>query len=572
MNLNNFDDKIDSTILNRGYEYFLDNAVTHLQDMKFGTWASLVEATQDYSVVIKLDEHEIIEWDCNCLYDHGPICKHVVATLYALGDGQEILPKTTKKTKPKKKSINKNKVDEIFSKVDKQELQDFILQQFPLYRGIKNSFIAYFAEYLDEDINKKYQTIVRNVYKSAKGSYGFIDYRSTYKLERPLMKLINKAYDLANRNKITEALAISKSIIENIPNFIHHMDDSDGSAGGLFSDAFSLFTEICEKAHPELKDELFKYCLKELPKEKYSDFSFDDNFLGVLPALITTKRQENQYLKSLDKQIEKAKLSKFSYGLTQYLVEKINYYLNSSQNKEAQILIQENLKYSEIRKILVEQVMSTQDYSFVKELCEEGIVIANQKRHPGTTNYWHKKLLEVAKLEKNKADIRQWTEVLFNNNYRDMDYYRKLKSTYTKKQWVDKCESILDEIKDKNKFGGYGAAQEIADIFVEEEYFERLLKLMQINADTIDLTDAYSDYLIKLYPDELIELYGKGITKYAKQTGRSFYNQVVKHMKTLSKISNSESKIEELLAYFKQTYKNRRAMIEVLNHSFPNYF
>jgi len=540
--------------------------------MKFGTWTSLVEGNQDYSVVIKLDKDEIIEWDCNYLYDYGPICKHVVAILYALGDGEEILPKVKTKKITGKRVTKKDKIDEIFSKVDKQELQDFIVKQFPMNRGLKSSFIAYFAECLDEDINKKYQTIVRNVYKSAKGSYGFIDYRSTYKLERPLMELINKAYDLANRNKVAEALAISKSIIENVPKFIHHMDDSDGSAGGLFSDAFGLFAEICEKTHPKLKDELFKYCLKELPKEKYSDFSFDDDFLGVLPVLITTKRQENQYLKLLDKQIEKAKLSKFSYGLTRYLVEKIKYYLNSNQDKEAQRLIQENLKYSEIRKILVEQAMDAQDYLNVKDLCENGIVIANQKRHPGITNYWHKKLLEVAELEKNKTDIRKWTEVLFNNNYRDMDYYRKLKLTYTKKQWIDKCESILDEIKGKNKFGGYGAAQEIADIFVEEEYFERLLKLVQINADAIDLTDAYSDYLIKLYPNELIELYFKGIKKYAEKTGRPIYNQVVKYMKTLSKIPNSESKIEELLVYFKQTYKNRRAMIEVLSHSFPHYF
>ena len=570
MNLNNFDDKIDSTILSRGYDYFLDNAVTHLQDMKFGTWASLVEGNQDYSVVIKLDKDEIIEWDCNCPYDHGPVCKHVVATLYALGDGEEIFPKAKKKKKPKKRATNKNKVDEIFTKVDKQELQDFILQQFPVYRGIKNSFIAYFAEYLDEDINKKYQTIVKNIYISAKGSYGFIDYRSTYKLERPIIELINKAYDLSSRSKVTEALAISKSIIENIPKFIHNMDDSDGSAGGLFSDAFDLFSGICVKAHPELKDELFSYCLKELPKEKYSDFCFESNFLSVLPLLITTKKQENQYLKILDKQIDKAKLDENDYSLTQFLVEKINYYLNSKQEELAQDLIQKYIDYSEIRKIKVKQAILAKDYSLVKELCEEGIEIANKKRHPGTTNYWHEKLLETAKLEKNNTGIRKWTEVLFNNSYHNMDYYQQLKATYTNKEWVEKCEFILDDIKEKNKFGGLSAAQEIADIFVTEKYYDRLLKLMQLNADKIELIDGYSKHLIKLYPDELIKLYAQSIKKYAEQTGRSFYNQVVKYMKTLTSISNSENTIKELITFFKQTYKNRRAMMEVLNKSFPN--
>ena len=332
-----------------------------------------------------------------------------------------------------------------------------------------------------------------------------------------------------------------------------------------------MFAGICEKAHPELKDQLFNYRLKELPKEKYSDFCFESNFLSVLPLLITTKKQENQYLKILDKQIDKAKLDENDYSLTQFLVEKINYYLNSKQEELAQDLIQKNIYYSEIRKIKVKQAILAQDYSLVKELCEKGIEIANKKRHPGTANYWHKKLLETAKLEKNKTAIRKWTEVLFNNSYHNMDYYQQLKATYTKKDWVEKCESIIEDIKEKNKFGGLGAAQEIADIFVVEKYYDRLLKLIQLNADRIELIDGYSKYLIELFPNELIKMYEKSIKKHAEQTGRAFYNQVVKYMKTLSRIPNSENTIKELLAYFSQTYKNRRAMMEVLNKGFPNH-
>jgi len=571
MNLNNFDDNIDSTILGRGYDYFLDQAVTHLEDMKFGTWASLVEGNQDYSVVIKLDNDEIKEWSCNCPYERGPICKHVVATLYAIGDDQEIKSKSKKKAK--KKAVKKSKTKEIFSKVNKRELQDFLQKQFDANHGIKNAFIAYFAEYLDEDINKKYQITVRNIHKAATDRHDFIDYRSTYKLADPINDLISKAYDLASNNNVAHALAICKAVIEQVPNFMHNVDDSDGSTGSLFEDAFDLLYEISENAHLELKDELFSYCLKEFPKEKYSDFCLEGHFLNILPLLVSSSKQEKQFFKVIDKQLIKAESKRnSSYDIVQLIQVKIDYLLLKGREDEIQVLVNENKQYPEFRKILMQQALDNENFKLAKELCEQGIFFAKDNGHLGVVNKWRKRLLKIAELEKNKPDIRKWAEILYNDNYRDMDYYKKLKSTYSTQDWKIKCESIIDQIKGRNQYGGYGLAEELADIFIAEKYFDRLLALLQINPTKIDLIDRYAQHLIKKHPKEIIDLYSTGIKKQAEQTGRPIYNQTVTHMKIMSSIPESQLKLNDLIRFFKAQYKNRRAMMEILNKSFPNQF
>ncbi|MCX7545117.1 SWIM zinc finger family protein [Marinicella gelatinilytica] len=578
MNLNNFKDQIDSVIVERGADYYFDKAVSHLEQVDAGIWLSLVEGSLDYDVLITLDNNQIKEWQCNCPYDYGPVCKHVVATLYALADELEVSTDANNGILPKKKAGQKrknqnNEVSQIFSKVNQQELQEFLQKQFVSNRGLKNALIAYFAEYLDEDINKKYQIIVKNIYKAAKGRDGFIDYRSTYKLEQPLYDLLKRASEFVHDTKIIQALAICKAIIEQLPKIVHNMDDSDGSAGGLFEYAFEVFDDISNQAHPELKDELFSYCLKEFPKEKYNDFGFESYFLDVLPVLITTDKQEKQLFAIIDKQLKKVASKAYSsYGVVQLIKVKIGYLLKNNRQDEVDILVNEHKHYPEFRTVLVQQSLDQKDFKQAKKLCQQGIIIAEKECHAGTVSQWREQLLTIAELEQNKADIRKWAKILFNGSYRDMSYYKQLKSTYSKKEWAVQCEAIIDEIKGKNQYGGYGAATQLADIFVAEKYFDRLLTLLQINPESIRLIDGYAHHLSKDYPQEIRDLYVSGIKKQAEETGRKIYNQTVKYIKTLSKIPGSQSKVNELIQFFKSRYKNRSAMMEILNKHFPKQF
>ena len=82
MNYHNFEDDIHALVLELGQEYFAKGAVNDLEQTD-GGWRAQVEGTESYNVTLGGTE-AVDTWICNCPYDHGPVCKHVAATLYAV--------------------------------------------------------------------------------------------------------------------------------------------------------------------------------------------------------------------------------------------------------------------------------------------------------------------------------------------------------------------------------------------------------------------------------------------------------------------------------------------------------
>lgn len=82
MHYHNFEDDIHALVLELGQEYFVKGAVHDLKKTEAG-WRARVEGTDSYSVTLGGTE-AVDTWICNCPYDHGPVCKHVAATLYAV--------------------------------------------------------------------------------------------------------------------------------------------------------------------------------------------------------------------------------------------------------------------------------------------------------------------------------------------------------------------------------------------------------------------------------------------------------------------------------------------------------
>ncbi len=302
MTLKDFEKNIGSQMLEKGFSYFQNGNVISVDEVAAGVWVAEVEGTDNYSVTIRTDKHKIKDWECDCPYDMGPVCKHVIAVFYAIAEEIKI-PKeqTSKKSNPEKD--NKKRLDKIFKTTTKEELQNFIIAQFSKERSLKNSFVAYFADLLEEHPEEKYKTIVTNLYKAAQGRNGFIDYHNVNKFANSLIELAKKGEEIFVKGNIIESLIISKTLIENICEFFHEVDDSQGRLSTAIEISFNTFSGIVSKAPPMLKDELFVYCVNEYQKEKYHDFGFEENFLELLPSLISTEEQETDFFELINKQI-----------------------------------------------------------------------------------------------------------------------------------------------------------------------------------------------------------------------------------------------------------------------------
>jgi len=82
INVDNFEDDVHFLITERGQEYFDANQVLMLKQTSEG-WTAVIEGNETYQVL--LEGHDVITtWHCTCPFEHGPVCKHVAAVLFAV--------------------------------------------------------------------------------------------------------------------------------------------------------------------------------------------------------------------------------------------------------------------------------------------------------------------------------------------------------------------------------------------------------------------------------------------------------------------------------------------------------
>lgn len=82
LHIDSFEEEVHLLITERGKEYFDTHQVKKLTQTSEG-WSATIEGTESYHVI--LEGHDVItEWNCTCPFEHGPVCKHVAATLYAV--------------------------------------------------------------------------------------------------------------------------------------------------------------------------------------------------------------------------------------------------------------------------------------------------------------------------------------------------------------------------------------------------------------------------------------------------------------------------------------------------------
>ena len=88
MDYHNFEDEVHAIVLERGHDYFKQGHVHDLLQTPAG-WKAIVKGTKDYDVTLTGTDG-LEAWICNCPHDHGPVCKHVAAVLFAIQEQVKI--------------------------------------------------------------------------------------------------------------------------------------------------------------------------------------------------------------------------------------------------------------------------------------------------------------------------------------------------------------------------------------------------------------------------------------------------------------------------------------------------
>jgi len=197
--LNQFEQYIDETILKRGLSYFKNEHVHEPEEISPGEFEAIVEGTEDYSVQLTLKNGIITEYVCDCPYDMGPVCKHVVAAIFHLQQDEFDLNKKTKTvktgktTKTAKHKTVSEQVNELLEKTTHEELKQFVREKVVQNAPFRDLFLSSFAQHNSDESKELYIKQVKSILRTSSDRHGFIDWSASRLVGNAVDNLLESA-------------------------------------------------------------------------------------------------------------------------------------------------------------------------------------------------------------------------------------------------------------------------------------------------------------------------------------------------------------------------------------------
>ena len=575
MTLQTFEQHLSDGQLGKGLIYFENGCISELEEWETGKWNAIVSGSEDYHVKIKLKKDVIAECSCDCPHDVD-YCKHIIAVLYAIKEEQDSPPVETSIKRPIAGVIKKPKTKEtiagIVNKASEKELRRFIIEYAETDREFRNMLQAHFADKAGEDGKRIYAEMIKNAARTVADRHGFIDYYNANKAIQPVYVLLQKADAAFVKKQYAVTADIAFAVIENVHDMIIDMDDSGGGAGDCIKEGFELLIKLCEADIPfDLKERIFTDAAREAKNDKYDHVGFDEYWLDIMVYAAYNQEKELALLQTIDTMLTniapKAKDNWANeYNAKRLLKHKITLLRKMKRNREADELRLRHVDIADFRMELIEEALTKEKYTQARQLITAGIAIAKEKGNPGTVISYKEILLRIAQKRKDITAIRDIAKELYDG--RNMEYYGIIKKTYRSDEWPPIAEGFINTLQQPDKtlqgFPGTINGDALAAVFIEENYWERLLKLIQDNP-RLEFLEKYSRLLADKFPKKLLAVYKETLIKYAEQnTGRNYYVTLREVLKKIQKWEGGKEVVKQLIHQFTLQYKARKAMIEEL--------
>ena len=530
----------------------MNRDIISLQEISAANWQAKYRGNYGtYTIKIKLDaDKKKSAFSCSCPSDYYP-CKHIPIIESAIYSRIQEDKKT-----PKEKGVI---VEEIVKKTSHQELIDFIIGQAKYNPQFTNTILLKFSHKSNLDGENKYRLILHKALKKVQFDYDDLyDYHEDSIEIDVLAEWIEKAKEYLAQKDYKEAVAIAKACIEE---YAEWMENTDSDIADYIDPCyqevpFEILSEAASTAEINT-NELFQYCKAEMVKPKYDGTDFCDHFNHLLKEFAGTDNAA-EFLNLQDAFLDKI-IDKSSYEAEKILQLKIDYYNKNNQLKLAHKIISENIQIESFRKEVVKQKIAGKKYTEAKKLIDDFISVSQNNNVYYNSN-WYELLLEIAQKENDIPVIRKVAFAFIENNFQ-AKYYRIYKSTYNSGEWIHEVEKIIGHYSG----GKHYSNDSIADVLAEEKDAERLIKYIEKHP-SVENIDKYHLHFSSSFPEATLALFRKAINQYAeKNTGRNHYEHIVDLMKKMNRIKDGKKAVNDMINQYKIQYKNRKALIEILN-------
>lgn len=553
-------------ILERGYDYYLENAVENL-DISDDIIRADVIGSEDYEVEISLSNGEVTDMYCSCPYAlDGRNCKHMAAVLYEWSENEveekreeenainTDLFQSAYTTNAYKKKLTA--VEELVSGANEEDVRSFLVavlaEDEKLLLRFHNTINKQVTR---EDINNYIRQVDiiadrylgRNHFISYYEADGFIS-----ELEEIIDEDVRRMIDNGNYLSAFEVMNYIFVLIGDVD-----MDDSDGGTGMLADRIYQLWLELLVKVGSEEKRKMFDWFTSHL------DGSVIDYLEEYIEQIIMGEFEEKEYeqakLDFIEDMIVRSehKDSDWSrdYGVGKWAVRYLELMKGkSASDEQIKEVCKRYWNNSSVRRYYVDICMKKKEYDHVLQILDECILLDKQYR--GLISEYSEKKKEIYLLQGNRsAYIEQLWKLVLEHEAGNLELYRELKKQYTADEWLVKREEIFKKLP---------AYAHVERLYKEEKLYDRLLVYV-LNSPGLYALQEYEKVLKKEYPEQILNKYKDEVSKMALHTSdRKNYANLVSLLRKMQQMKGGSKLVEQIVAEWKIKYKNRPAMMDEL--------
>lgn len=553
-------------ILERGYDYYCDDAVENMEISDDIIRADVI-GSEDYEVEISLSNGEVTDMYCSCPYAlDGRNCKHMATVLYEWSENEEEEKKeeenaiNTDLFQPAY-TVNSHKkkltaVEELVRCANEEDVRSFLAAVLAEDEKLLLRFHNIINKQVTrEDINNYIRQVDiiadrylgRNHFISYYEADGFIS-----ELEEIIDEDVRRMIDNGDYLSAFEVMNYIFVLIGDVD-----MDDSDGGTGMLADRIYQLWLELLVKVSSEEKRKMFDWFTSHL------DGSVIDYLEEYIEQIIMGEFEEKKYeqakldfIEDMIARLER-KDSDWSrdYGVGKWAVRYLELLKEkNTSNEQIKEVCKRYWKNSSVRRYYVDICMKKKEYDHVLQILDECILLDKQYR--GLISEYSEKKKEIYLLQGNRsAYIEQLWKLVLEHEPGNLELYRELKKQYTADEWLLTREEI---------FGKLPAYAHVEQLYKEEKLYDRLLVYV-LNSPGLYALQEYEKVLKKEYPEQILNKYKDEVSKMAVHTSdRKNYAHLVSLLRKMQQMKGGSKLVEQMAAEWKIKYKNRPAMMDEL--------
>lgn len=553
MNIYDFENSIDRTIVERGYDYYLEGHVLEAYVQGENEYFFFIEGTSDYEVMVELEENgDILYSECDCPYDFGPVCKHEVAAYFQLAE--MLNTGKDKLTDGPGNSRKKENIQDVLSQLSKEALISIIKEITKSDDVLEKNLILKYSKGEPEQELEVCKELMDSVIKKYTRREGFIKYRD-------VNAFANELAEVAEKARMTEdgLLALDMAwllLVEAIGAF-QYADDSGGDIGALVDETLELIAELAADGieQDSQSREMFEKLLAWTNHHVFDGWEdFKIELLNICMEFADDEKLRQKLIGKLEAMYEEQPSDSNKDYLNENILQLMFSLIEQYDTPEAaDQFVQQNLQFPSFREQLLSKYIQEENYQKVIKVAKEGE--EKDRQFPGLINRWKKfRYTAYQKLKMKEEQLRLGKELLLGG---DFEYYQELKELASENRDLF-YRNLKSELKNN---GGWWGREVFLKLIEVENDLEELLQFIKDNPDYIE---KYAEKLAVSFNEEVIILYEAFIyTAASNANNRKQYQAVCGKIKKYKKIAGPK-KQDELINELIHLYQKRPAFVDEL--------